>query len=56
MNILNSILDFIMNAGFVIIVVLSVLILILIWKVTVIYEWHLQNKKAEEQDKESDTE
>lgn len=56
MNILDSILDFIMNAGFVIIVVLSVLILILIWKVTVIYEWHLQNKKAEEQDKESDTE
>ena len=56
MSILESILDFIMNAGFVIIVVLSVMVLILIWKMTVIYEWHLQNKKAKEQDKESDTE
>ena len=55
MSILESILDFIMNAGFVIIVVLSVLILLLVWKTAVIYKWHLQNKKAKEQDKESDT-
>ncbi len=56
MNILDGILDFIMNAGFVIIVVLSVLILLLIWKTTVIYEWHLQNKKSKEQDEGNDTE
>lgn len=53
MNILKNILEFMLNACGVIIAVLSVMILLLIWKTTVIYEWHLQNEKAKKQNKEN---
>ena len=45
MNFAN-ILEFIMNALIVISAVLIIIGLVLLWKMTVIYKWHLQNEKS----------
>ena len=47
MNLAN-ILEFIMNAVIVISVVLIIIGLVLLWKMAVIYKWHLQNEKSKE--------
>lgn len=47
MNFAN-ILEFIMNALIVISAVLIIIGLVLLWKMTVIYKWHLQNEKSKE--------
>lgn len=47
MNFAN-ILEFIMNALIVISAVLIIIGLVLLWKMTVIYKWHLQKRKSKE--------
>lgn len=52
----TAVLEFLMNALLVVLAVVGGVGLLLILKMTFIYEWYLQNKKAREQEDEGDTE